>query len=292
MFFFYAFVNFLWGLIATPVSMSLSRTFRLLDVPGGRKQHQIVTPRGAGLVLWTGYLLGSLLNANPGVAIPYIATGATAVFLVGYLDDMHPLSAVKRLFFHLVAAAWVVYPIPVPLCQRILLLLWITGMTNAYNLIDGMDGLSLTMAFLTALVAWWGGNPATWLPLLGLILGVLIWNFPNARTFLGDGGSTLLGFLCASHLAWDLFPRFFGMRFPVLLLVLFLVGGVPVMDTLIAMTRRVLNKRSPFSPDRGHAHHKLLDLKFSKGQVLLLLALFHLVLLGSGFMLAGVYLFS
>ena len=64
------------------------------------------------------------------------------------------------------------------------------------------------------------------------------------------------------------------------------------MDTLIAMTRRVLNKRSPFSPDRGHAHHKLLDLKFSKGQVLLLLALFHLVLLGSGFMLAGVYLFS
>ena len=66
MFFFYAFVNFLWGVIATPVSMSLSRTFRLLDVPGGRKQHQIVTPRGAGLVLWTGYLLGSLLNESGG----------------------------------------------------------------------------------------------------------------------------------------------------------------------------------------------------------------------------------
>lgn len=292
MIYFSALLHFFWGVVATPVSMSLSRTFRLLDVPGGRKKHQKITPRGAGLVLWTGYLIGALIDPNPSVALPYIASGATVVFLVGYLDDMHPLPASKRLLTHLLTAAFVVYAIPVPLWQRGLLLLWVTGMTNAYNLIDGMDGLSLSMAFLTALVAWLAGNPSNWLPLLGLILGVLVWNFPYARTFLGDGGSTLLGYLCASHIAWDLFSRFYGMRVVVFLTVLLLIGGIPVLDTLFAMLRRMIQGRSPFSPDRGHAHHRLLDLNIHKGFVLLILGIAHLLLVRYGFLLAGVVLFK
>ncbi|MDR1019250.1 MAG: undecaprenyl/decaprenyl-phosphate alpha-N-acetylglucosaminyl 1-phosphate transferase [Synergistaceae bacterium] len=284
-----AVLNFLWGIIATPVSMKLSRTFRLMDVPGGRKQHSAVTPRGAGIVLWTGYLLWALVNPNPGVEVPYVATGATLVFLVGYMDDMHPLPPMKRLFVHLAAAAWVILPLSVPVSQKILLSLWVAGCTSAYNFVDGMDGLALSLALVTSYLAYLGGNPYTWLPFCGLVSGVLLWNFPHARTFLGDGGATLLGYVCSSHLAWDLFPRFFRMNVAVMALLLVLIGGAPVVDTLCAMTRRMLHKKSPFYPDRGHVHHILLDMKLRTWQVLSLLVVAHGVLVGAGYRLLAAF---
>lgn len=282
---FSAFLNFLWGLIATPVSIKLSRTFRLMDVPGGRKTHRDITPRGAGIVLWTGYLLWALVNPNPGVEVPYVATGATLVFLVGYMDDMHPLPPLKRLLVHLLAAAWVIWPLAVPLHQRTLLLLWIAGCTNAYNFVDGMDGLALSIAFVTSYLAFRGGHPYVWLPFCGLIAGVLLWNFPRPRTFLGDGGATLLGYVCSSHLAWDLFPRFFKMGPIHMIAVLLLIGGMPVVDTLIAMFRRAVQRKSPFYPDRGHAHHILLDFKLRTWQVLSMLVLCHGILVSAGYWL-------
>lgn len=281
--FFSALLNFLWGLIATPVSMKLSRTFRLLDVPGGRKHHRVTTPRGAGIVLWTGYLLWALINPNPGVEVPYVASGATLVFLVGYLDDMHPLPPLRRLVVHLFAAAGAVYALPVPAAQRALLLLWIAGTTNAYNFVDGMDGLALSLAFVSSFLAFMNGNPYTWAQFCGLVAGVLVWNFPLARTFLGDGGATLLGFICSSHLAWDLFPMFFGMKLPYLTVILLFLGGEPVADTLTAMARRLLRRRSPFLPDRGHAHHIMLDRKMRTWQVLTILVFFHAFLVSVGF---------
>jgi UDP-GlcNAc:undecaprenyl-phosphate GlcNAc-1-phosphate transferase len=263
--------------------MKLSRTFRLLDVPGGRKLHPVVTPRGAGIVLWTGYLLWALVNSNPGVEVPYVATGATLVFLVGYMDDMHPLPPLKRLAVHLLAAAWVVFPLSVPLHQRVIFLLWIAGCTNAYNFVDGMDGLALSLSFVTSYMAYRSGNPYTWLPFCGLIAGVLLWNFPHARTFLGDGGATLLGYVCSSHLAWDIFPRFFDMNLTNMLSALVLIGGIPVVDTLFAMFRRLLHGRSPFYPDRGHFHHILLDFKLPAWEVLALIVVLHGALVGAGY---------
>lgn len=281
-------VTFLWGLIATPVSIGLAQKFRLLDIPGGRKKHQSIMPRGAGIVLWSGYLLWALFAGNPGVEVPFIATGATIVFIVGYMDDMHPLPPLLRLLFHVAAAAWVSYPLPIPLWQRVLIIFWITGTTNAYNLIDGMDGLCLTMTLITSVIALFVGNAYVWMPLAGLVFGVLLWNFPQPRTFLGDGGSTLLGYICASHLAWSIFPDLFGKGFFSIALVLFFIGGVPVIDTLVAITRRVLTKKSPFSPDRGHAHHRLLDHHFSKLQTLMILGCAHLALVLIGLRLLGI----
>lgn len=283
--FFSALLNFLWGVIATPVSMMLSRTFRLLDIPGGRKQHQEITPRGAGIVLWTGYLLWALINPNPGVEVPFVATGATLVFLVGYMDDMHPLPPLRRLVVHLFAAGLVVFPLPIPILQRGLLLLWVAGCTNAYNFVDGMDGLALSLAFITSFLAFMNGNPYTWAQFCGLIAGVLVWNFPFARTFLGDGGATLLGYICSSHLAWDLFPQFFDTKLLYMFPVLLLLGGVPVVDTLCAMTRRVLQRKSPFLPDRGHAHHILLDRRLRTWQVLSVLVFLHGLSISVGFYL-------
>ncbi|MCE5201411.1 MAG: undecaprenyl/decaprenyl-phosphate alpha-N-acetylglucosaminyl 1-phosphate transferase [Synergistaceae bacterium] len=285
-------VMFLWGLIATPVSIGLAQKFRLLDIPGGRKRHRSIMPRGAGIVLWSGYLLWALFTGNPGVEVPYVATGATVVFIIGYMDDMHPLPPLFRLFFHLAAAAWVAYPLPIPLWQRMLFILWISGTTNAYNLIDGMDGLCLTVTLITSIVALYAGNAGVWMPVAGLVFGVLLWNFPQPRTFLGDGGSTLLGYICASHLAWSIFPDIFGNSFVHLVLILLLIGGVPVIDTLVAMTRRVLTKKSPLSPDRGHAHHKLQDAGLSKLSTLAVLGSLHFFLMVCGLRLMGVRIFN
>ena len=285
-------VTFLWGLIATPVSIGLARKFRLLDKPGGRKKHLSVMPRGAGIVLWSGYLLWALFTANPGVEVPYIATGATLVFIIGYMDDMHPLPPLFRLVFHLAAAAWIAYPLPVPLWQRCLFVVWIAGATNAFNLIDGMDGLCLTMTLLTSVAALATGNIDVWLPFSGLVFGVLLWNFPSPRTFLGDGGSTLLGYICASHLLWSIFPDLFGKGFISLSFLLLFIGGVPVIDTLIAMTRRILTKKSPFAPDRGHAHHKLQDLGLSKVMTLVVMGTVHFAIVVFGLNLIGLKFFE
>lgn len=283
-------ITFLWSLIATPVSIGLAKKFRLLDKPGGRKLHQSIMPRGAGIVLWSGYLLWALFVGNRGVEVPYIATGGTLVFIIGYMDDMHPLSPIFRLFFHLAAAAWVAYPLPIAAWQRLLIVVWIAGVTNAYNLIDGMDGLCLLIALLTSIAAFYTGNLSIWMPIAGLVFGVFLWNFPHPRTFMGDGGSTFLGYICASHIIWTVFPNLFGVNFVKLSFVLLLIGGIPVIDTLVVMTIRVLTKKSPFRPDRGHVHHKLQDTGFSKTATLLLMGSVHFMIISIGLRILQLYL--
>jgi UDP-GlcNAc:undecaprenyl-phosphate GlcNAc-1-phosphate transferase len=282
-----ALAAFLWGFSATPISIRLAHSFRLLDSPGGRKRHQGVVPRGAGIVLWLGYLFWSLLSEGGDLRVASLATGATAVFLIGYADDMHSLPPALRFGLHFAAAIWAVLPIPVPFFERCLLLFWVAGVTNAYNLIDGMDGLALGLALVTACAAMSMGDPAAWLPFAGMIAGVLFWNFPVARTFLGDGGSTLLGYVCSAQLSWDLASRVNALGGLSLSLVLLLLGGVPVLDTLFAMVRRILSGHSPFLPDRGHAHHRLLDGGCSKGRTLSILAGCHALLLAAGILLSG-----
>ncbi len=284
-------ITFLWGLLGTYVSIGLAKKFRLVDVPGGRKKHAGIMPRGAGIVLWSGYILWALFDGNMGVEVPFIATGASLIFIIGYMDDMHPLPPLLRLCFQLFAAACVAKALPLPLWQRCLFIFWITGMTNAYNLVDGMDGLCLTLSFITALAAFFAGGNAVWLPLSMLIFGVLLWNFPFPRTFLGDGGSTLLGFMCASHIAWSFFPDFFG-KSPVNCCVcLLLIGASPVIDTLNVMIRRILSGHSPFLPDRTHAHHRLQDAGLSKFSALAVLAAVHFALVAAGYRMLGISLF-
>lgn len=285
-------LTFLWGLVGTPIAIALAQKFRLLDIPGGRKKHHSIMPRGAGLVLWSGYLMWALFTGNPGVEVPYIATGASVIFIVGYMDDMHPLPPLLRLIFHLLAAAWVIFPLPVPLWQRALFVFWIAGATNAYNLIDGMDGLCLTITLITALCALLAGGSGVWLPFAGLVFGVLLWNFPQPRTFLGDGGSTLLGYICSAQLAWSIFPNIFGTGFIHLAIILLFLGGVPVIDTLVAMTRRILHKKSPFEPDRGHAHHKLQDFGLPKLATLIVMGSAHALIIALGMRLIGLPVFN
>ncbi len=276
---------FLWGLIATSVSIALSKKFRLVDVPGGRKKHTGIMPRGAGIVLWSGYILWALFNGSSRAEVQFIATGASLIFIVGYMDDMHPLPPLLRLFFQIFAAVCVVFSVPLPLWQKLLLVAWITGMTNAYNFVDGMDGLCLSLSLVTALLAFCAGKNFVWLSLATLFFAVLLWNFPFPRTFLGDGGSTLLGFVSASHIVWCFYPNFIGRSYISSCICLLLIGGSPVFDTLSVMAQRILTGNSPFMPDRKHAHHRLQDIGFSKFKTLAVIIVVHFCVLLLGFRL-------
>ena len=258
---------------------SVSRQFGIIDEPGGRKTHKRPTPRGAGVVLWLGYMVFALLFPDSGNGLRVISTAATVIFIFGYMDDMRPLPAIWRLAVHSVCAGFVVAILPVPTALKLIFFLWITGATSAYNLIDGINGLSLTIFALTATFGLFLSGQYWWAAMLGLAVGVLPWNYPFARTFLGDGGSTLIGFICMSQFSFELAAPAMEMPFPRLLFVLLLIGGMPVIDTLYSLLRRLLAGVSPFLPDRGHFHHILCDRGVPVAVVLVVLALLHSFLL-------------
>ncbi|MCL1874946.1 MAG: undecaprenyl/decaprenyl-phosphate alpha-N-acetylglucosaminyl 1-phosphate transferase [Synergistaceae bacterium] len=274
--------SFFWGGFVTPVAIGLANRFRILDAPNERKVHSQITPRGAGLGLWLGYLVLCLYYVTPaseavakdisGAFIPYAATGATLVFFSGYVDDMKSLPALFRLLIHLLAAAFAIYSLELPLFIYLITVIWMAGNTSAYNLIDGINGLCLLM-FITSstaiLLMGIFGAPVSFLSmsfgisLAAMALGTICWNFPKAQTFLGDGGSTLLGFVYSTHLIEALSGTIRNISSYKLIILLALFGGVPVFDTAFAFLRRIIKGKSPFAPDRGHLHHRLIDMKFS-----------------------------
>ena len=280
-------VFLVWSLAVTPLSIFLSRQYGIVDEPGGRKRHPTTTPRGAGIVIWVGYLLYAILVPRLGGDVRLIATGATVVFLFGYMDDMRPLPASWKLAVHLVAAFTIAWSIPVQTAVKAALILWVTGTTSAYNLVDGINGLSLSVFSLTALTGLFLTGGSWWSVALGLSLGVLPWNYPIARTFLGDGGSTLIGFLCVSQFARELPVLVEGQGILSWLLAMLLLGGVPVADTLYSLLRRALKGISPFQPDRGHFHHLLVDRGLPLSAVLAILISLHSLSLWMAILLLG-----
>ena len=271
--FIFLLLGFFWGGLTAPVSIRLAGIYGIIDVPDARKIHKGNMPRGAGIGLWMGYMLMAVLMSSG--YIPYIrsiATGATLIFLCGYLDDMCSLSPFLRLGLHIGASAIVVVPMNMGFIPTLIALLWIAGVTSAYNLIDGMNGLCISIFIASSCTLYMIGRllpaspfidhsyPAVYMG--AMALGVLCWNFPSAQTFLGDGGSTLLGYLFASHfVTLANFPRPLRVMNLSDLFVLFLLfGGIPVVDTLTAFTRRMLTGKSPFYPDKKHLHHILISL--------------------------------
>ena len=257
--------GFFWGGLTTPLSIHLARRYGIMDIPDARKIHTVQMPRGGGLGLWTGYLLMALCLVGRLPSLRFAATGATVIFLCGYLDDMCSLSPFLRLGLHFIAASLTVLPLGLPLVTAAVALIWVAGMTSAYNLIDGVNGLCLSLfiaasAALCCLQA--PGATSVGACMGAMALGVLCWNFPAAQTFLGDGGSTLLGYLFASHFVTAALPALAlrPVRLHELILILLLFGGVPVLDTMVAFSRRILEGKSPFYPDKGHLHHLLMSL--------------------------------
>jgi UDP-GlcNAc:undecaprenyl-phosphate GlcNAc-1-phosphate transferase len=253
-----------------------------MDFPDQRKIHKERTPRGAGLGLWGGYLLWALYFVPDIPSVRYSAMAATWVFFCGYMDDMKSLSPFIRLAVHLLAAALIVFSLPLPLPTRAVCLVWIAGTTSAYNLIDGVNGLCISVFISSALALCVLGDAPFGVMGAAAALGVLCWNFPMAKTFLGDGGSTLLGFLFSSHFVTAASPVLATLGLHELVLVFLLVGGIPVLDTLVAFSRRILKGHSPFYPDRGHLHHHFLEWTRSPFWAVTCLLLLHAFFLAGG----------
>jgi UDP-GlcNAc:undecaprenyl-phosphate/decaprenyl-phosphate GlcNAc-1-phosphate transferase len=303
--------------IATPLVGVLARRLGMLDMPGGRRRHPRPIPRPGGLAIAIAF--GSAIFvfwlidrvAGHPFLIPeevrssrFTLTAIAAVLgmAIGLFDDLLELRARWQFLGQVIVAAVIVVAgihidfVNDPLSDRLIELsfpvavaftmLWIVGMNNALNFIDGLDGLAAGVAAIAALTL--GGlallpqvsEPfVTWMgfTLAGAIAGFLLFNFHPARLFLGTTGVVFLGTMLA------VLSIFGTAKVAAALLVL----GVPIIDTFYVLVRRVLSGQPPFAPDRGHFHHRLLDVGMTHQQAVLLIYAMTALLGTLAFMTSG-----
>ena len=286
------------SLIATYAVRTRARQAGLFDHSDARKVHGTEIPRvvGVGIVLAVAIttiiillLFGTGVLAGSGQGLLVVFAGGLAIHCVGLYDDLFELHArwkflAQILIAVLVFAAGVrMTTLSLPFVRVVDLgtvagllftVLWFVGITNAFNLIDGLDGLAsgaamfaLTTMFVVAIANGRYGAGLVTLTLAGAMLGFLYFNFYPATIFLGDSGSLFVGFMLAGigALSAQKSPTVVAVAIPVVSL------GLPVLDTLIAVTRRFLRRQPIFAADRGHIHHRLLGRGYSPRTVVLAL---------------------
>jgi UDP-GlcNAc:undecaprenyl-phosphate GlcNAc-1-phosphate transferase len=314
--------------LLTPLVRRVAVRFDAVDLPGHRRVNTSPIPRGGGVAVATSFIVVSLgllwVNAiSPFMSIPPSIDGRELVGLLlggalaaafGVIDDALDLRArwqfVGQLALALFAIAcgflvdFINNPVgpdrlhffgPIAIGFTVL---WIAGMINSINFIDGLDGLSSGIGLIAALtlgaisLTTQVGQPfvaVLCFALAGSLLGFLRWNFHPASIFVGTSGVMFLGYTLA------LLSILGTAKVAVAMLVL----GVPIIDAFWIIVRRILQGRSPFSPDRGHLHHRLLDVGLSHRQTVLLiyglcvgLALLALILSGATqlYAFAGVFI--
>ncbi|AJS60388.1 MraY family glycosyltransferase [Paenibacillus sp. IHBB 10380] len=287
------------ALLLTPQVKKFAFKVGAIDVPNARKVHTRVMPRLGGLGIYLAFILAlflvlpfvaadlSLRDAN---FIKAFVVGGSMIVLIGALDDRFELSAKVKLLGQIIAACVVVFGfdisvdfVNIPFQDNFkyleswisipLTIFWIVGVTNAINLIDGLDGLAAgvsgiaigTILVMSLLM----GNMMIALLcmiLLGAIIGFLFFNFHPAKIFMGDSGSLFLGF-CLAMLSLLGFKQVAIVSFMTPLIII----GVPLSDTFFAIIRRWVQKKPIFAPDKGHLHHCLRQLGFSHRQSVLII---------------------
>lgn len=277
-----------------PVIIQVAKSKKLFDEPDERKVHKTVIPTLGGLGIFAGFILATLIGVPAGSSseLQFIAAACIVIFFLGIKDDIMVLSASKKFAGQLIAAGILIkfggiqitnmygflgiHELPAA-ASVVFTMLTIVVITNSFNLIDGVDGLAGSLGLLTSLVfgAYFAFNgnitfAVVSLSLAGSIAGFLIYNFSPAKIFMGDTGSLLLGLL--NSVLGIKFIAIAGNPNSTLHLeaapaIGFAILMIPLFDTLRVFTLRILNRRSPFSPDRNHVHHFLLDLGFSHKMV-------------------------
>ncbi|MFC4777837.1 glycosyltransferase family 4 protein [Paenibacillus sp. GCM10023252] len=288
------------AIIMTPLVKRFAFFVGAIDKPNHRKVHTRIMPRMGGLAIYTAFvgaflvlvpfLPDNLLSARDLNLIKALLAGGTIIIIIGALDDRFELSAKVKLLGQIAAACLVVFGFDVkidllnipfgesmqPIAAWIsipLTILWIVGVTNAINLIDGLDGLAagvsgIAIGTILVMACIMGNVPIILLSslLLGGIIGFLVFNFHPAKIFMGDSGSLFLGFSLAT-LSMIGFKQVTIVSFVTPLLII----GVPLSDTFFAIVRRWVNKKPIFAPDKGHLHHCLQELGFSHRRTVLII---------------------
>jgi len=283
-------VAFLVSFSATPVVMLYANKIGAIDTPkDSRRIHKKPIPRIGGLAIFYGFIISALIFGIIDDYMQGILIGSVIIVTVGVIDDIKGLPAVVKLLCQIIAAGVVVFSgvrieflgIPnffygegiIPLTGWISIgatMLWIVAATNAVNLIDGLDGLAAGVSGIASIsllvLAMFVGSEANVLiitaAIAGASFGFLPYNHNPAKIFMGDTGSTFLGFILACVSIQGLFKTSAVMSFAIPILIL----GLPLFDTGFAFLRRMLKGQSPMTPDRGHLHHRLLDMGLTQKQ--------------------------
>jgi len=305
-----SFSNFSLALLISyfmvPFIRSWSLELGLLDLPDTRKKHLQAVPRTGGIAIFIAWIFPMLVFNDIGRELCGIMAGSLVIFLTGLIDDIRGLSPLHKLMGQISAGIVAIIaggieisslgefpglgPIDLPQWLAVPFTLFaVIGVMNAFNMIDGLDGLAGGIAFITLSAFTILGCLCeshmlvlSSLALLGGLLGFLKYNFFPARIFMGDTGSLTLGFIIAFtaiQLTQTSGDKTVDPLVPALLLI------VPILDTLRVACSRILRGKSPFSADRNHLHHKLLDLGFGHRSTVLII--WAISVLSAGFALLG-----
>ena len=277
----------------TPIVKTFAQKVGAMDIPDHKRHiHAHPTPRMGGMAIFLGFLISVLLFVEVTQAVQGILIGAVIIVATGVVDDIVNLRYYFKFGAQILAAVVAVLHgvtiqglmnpnvfaaeetlfigyLSVPVT-----ILWIVGITNAVNLIDGLDGLacgvsaisSVTMLVVALLVA----EPGVALILAALAggcLGFIPYNLNPAKIFMGDTGALLLGYVLATVSILGLFKFYAIITFIVPILAL----ALPLFDTLFAIVRRLIRGQNPMTPDRGHLHHRLIDHGLSQKQAVAVL---------------------
>lgn len=281
--------TFIFTALFIPIVKKIAEFIGAMDIPNARKVHKVPIPRLGGLGIYGGFLLGYMLFGQHSVQMNAILIGSFIILVTGIFDDIKPVPAKYKFLAQILGSSII------PLYGGILLkdisafgvyinfgiftypvtILFIVGIVNCINLIDGLDGLSsgiasiyfLTVGIIGVLLHNTNGLDITLtFIMLGSTLGFLLHNFHPAKIFMGDSGSMFLGYIIAV-IALLGFKNITLTSFVVPMFLL----AIPVMDTLFAIIRRIVNHKPIGLPDKEHLHHQLLKLQFSQTKTVLVI---------------------
>ena len=288
-------VSFAFTFATTPLVRRFAFKIGAIDIPkDNRRMHKKPTPRIGGLAIIFGFTVATLCFAQPSRQLYGTLAGAAIIAVMGVIDDCKNLPAKLKFVIQIIAALVVVFAGDIKIdvftnpnflsdnpywvlpewLSVTLTVIWIVFITNAVNFIDGLDGLaagvsaimSISLVFISIRVGEYS-IAILGIALMGSCFGFLPFNFNPAKIFMGDTGALFLGFIlaCISIQGFLKLSAIISFAVPIIVL------GLPIFDTLFAIIRRVLTGRSPMSPDRGHLHHRLLDMGFSQKQTVAIL---------------------
>jgi len=281
------------SLAATPLVKLFAVRIGAIDVPkDARRVHKNPIPRLGGLAIFIGFVLSVLFFVEITVQIRGVLIGSVIIVILGVIDDIISLRAYIKLIVQIIAALVAIYhgilieifsnPLVFSEAEFVFMgilsipvtIVWIVGITNSVNLIDGLDGLAVGVSTISSIVmlviALMVSDPNVALimaALAGACIGFLPYNFNPAKIFMGDTGALLLGYVLATVSILGLFKFYAVVSFAAP----FLVLAVPLFDTSFAFLRRLAKGKNPMSPDRGHFHHRLIDIGLSQKQAVVIL---------------------
>jgi len=309
------------ALATTPLVKMLAGKVGAVDVPkDNRRMHDHPIPRLGGLAIFLGFMVSVLLLLPLDRPKQGMLLGAVIIVILGVFDDIYALPAKLKFVVQIVAAlvavvagnrievlsnpnifsdnpvwvlGWLSFPITV---------IWIVAITNAVNLIDGLDGLACGVSTISSVIMLVIALLVSELDvammmgaLAGACIGFLPYNFNPAKIFMGDTGATFLGYIMATVSVQGMFKMYNLISF----VVPFLMLGLPIFDVCFAVVRRVSKGQSPMQPDRSHVHHRLIDMGLSQKQTVgvlyvisAILGLSAVVLTTSGALKAMVFLLA